>query len=97
MNKPQRKFLKGLSTQIEKAYLNKFGKPMVYIAVEKRKVPKEMRQGGYDVTAEKVKYEVNHFRRLKRNFVKYGVDGVFDYLKECGFTHDKKLLENLLV
>ena len=96
MNKPQRKFLKGLAKQAEEAYLKKFGKPMIYIAVEKRKVPKPMRQGGFDVTAEKVKYEVNHFRRLKRNFVKYGVDGVFDYLKECGFTHDKKLLENLL-
>ena len=96
MNKAQRGFLKGLASQIEKAYLKKYGKPMIYVAVEKRKVPKEMRQGGFDVTAEKVSYEVNHFRRLKRNFVKYGVDGVFDYLKECGFTHDKKLLENLL-
>lgn len=96
MNKPQRTYLKTLAAQIEDIYLDKFGKPAIYIAVEKRKVPKEMRVGGFDVTAEKVKHEVNHFRRLKRGFVKQGVDGVCNYLKDQGFVPDKELLSKAL-
>ena len=96
MNRLQRSYLKGLAVQIEDAYIKKFGKPAIYIAVEKRKVPKEMRQGGFDVTAEKVKHEVNHFRRLKRGYEKYGVDGVFNYLKSEGFNPTKKTLEIIL-
>ncbi len=96
MNKPQREYLKTLSRQIEKVYFDNFGKPDVYIVPEKRKVPKEMSIGGFDVTAEKVTYPVNHFRRLKRGFLKQGVDGVCNYLKGQGFKHDKKLLEIIL-
>ena len=41
-------------------------------------------------------HEVNHFRRLKRSFVKEGHDGVINYLSKCGFSVDKEMIYSRL-
>ena len=43
-----------------------------------------------------VYYEVNHFRRLKRSFVKQGAEGVYDYLYKLGMKVDKNIVYSSL-
>lgn len=96
MNKNHRAFLKGLAEQIDSAYMKKFGKTAIYTTVEKRKVPHDYMEGRYEMTGERVKHDVNHFRRLKRELYKNGTDGVLHYLRKCGFNPDEKLFNQTL-
>jgi hypothetical protein len=97
------KLLKELANTIDKAYLDKYGKKMVYTVIEKRAIPAhlrenigEQREGGYDVSGEKVSYNVNQYRRLKRIHKRKGANGVIHYLKKCGFQPDEKLILDTL-
>ena len=95
--------LKGLAAVIDKAYMDKYGKKAVYTAIEKRVVPAELREnvgekreGGYDVTGERMSFEVNHYKRLKRAYKKSGAGGVIHYLKKQGFKPDEDLIRKQL-
>jgi hypothetical protein len=41
-------------------------------------------------------HEVNHFRRLKRRFVKQGAEGVYNYLSKLGMNVDKSIVYSSL-
>lgn len=97
------KSLKELAAVIDKVYMDKYGKKMVYTVIEKRVVPAELREnigekreGGYDVTGERMSHEVNHYKRLKRTYKKNGADGVIHYLKKQGFKPDEELIRETL-
>jgi len=97
------KSLKELAAVIDKAYMDKHGKKAVYTVIEKRVIPAELREnigqrreGGYDVTGERMSYEVNQYKRLKRAYKKNGADGVIHYLKKCGFKPDEELIHKTL-
>jgi hypothetical protein len=97
------KQLKELATVIDKAYMRKHGKKAVYTVIEKRVVPAELRpnigekrEGGYDVTGERMSYEVNQYKRLKRAYKKNVASGVIHYLKKQGFKPDEELIHQTL-
>lgn len=103
MNKVQRETLDRLADYIDQSCLRQFGRKMTYIATEKRAIPAELREqvgerreGGYDVTGEKVAYEVNHRRRLKRAYIKHGVNGVIQYARKLGLQPNVSELKQVL-
>ena len=89
------KLLKDLADVIDKAYMDKHGKKMIYTVIEKRMVPAKFEKG-YDVTGEKMSYEVNQYKRLKRAYKSNGADGVIHYLKKQGFKPDEELIRKQL-
>ena len=97
------KSLKELAAVIDKAYMDKYGKKAVYTVIEKRVVPAELREnigekreGGYDVTGERMSHEVKHYKRLKRAYKNRGADGVIRYLEKEGFKPDEGLIHKTL-
>ena len=104
MNKNQRTILKGLAKEIDKISIDQFGRKMTYETVHNTKVTHEdMRLANQDFNEDTeytfempMIHDVNHFRRLKRQLVKYGSDGVLSYLKGCGFAPDQQMLKEAL-
>ncbi len=97
------KSLKELAAVIDKAYMDKYSKKADNTVIEKRVIPAEFREnigerreGGYDVTGEKMSHEVNQYKRLKRAYKKGGADGVIRYLEKQGFKPDKELIRKQL-
>jgi hypothetical protein len=104
MNKAQRKFLKGLSESIDRVYISQLGRKMTYEATQKTNISHEdmsLVNKKFDDDKEytfdmPIFYEVNHFRRLKREFIKHGVNGVYYYLDNLGFEPDEEKLKEVL-
>lgn len=104
MRKKQRKVLQGLANEIDKLCVEHHGRKMTYHTVHSTPVshedmklanqePEEGKEYTFDMP---MIHDVNHFRRLKRQLVKHGVDGVMDYLKKCGFAPENELLKAAL-
>ena len=104
MNKNQRTILKGLANEIDKMCVEHLGRKMTYETVHNTKVTHEdMELANQEYDEEKeytfempMIHDVNHFRRLKRQLVKNGADGVLSYLKRCGFAPNKEMLKEAL-
>ncbi len=104
MNKKQRTILKGLAKEIDKMCIEHLGRKMTYETVHNTKVTHEdMRLANQDFNEDidytfemPMMHDVNHFRRLKRQLIKYGSDGVLSYLKGCGFAPDQQMLKEAL-
>jgi len=105
MNKKQRELLKGLSEKIDSIYEKEVGRKQMYTSIVNTKVSGEDAiLAGHEEANEDQEYlvksemyhEVNHFRRLKRAFIKGSHDGVIKYLSKCGFTINENIIRQQL-
>ena len=104
MNKNQRTQLKALSEKLDAIYVKEKGAKLMYgarssadVSNEDMELANHNPEEGEDYRMKiPVYYEVNHFRRLKRSFVKQGAEGVYDYLYKLGMQVDKSIVYSSL-
>lgn len=104
MNKHQRTQLKELSKKLDDIYIKEKGSKLMYGAASSVDVSHEDMELSDNKPEEgenyrmqiPVYYEINHFRRLKRSFVKQGSEGVIDYLTKLGMSVDKSIVHKSL-
>ena len=104
MNKHQRTQLKFMADKIDSAFIEKKGQKSTYASSYDTFVSnedlilanQEPEESEGAMMTMPCLHEVNHFRRLKRTFVKNGPDGVCNYLSKLGLSMNKEIIANSL-